>query len=276
MKVIFLNISFLLFSLSLIGQTDPEPDTISSKDTISMLIDTTTNPVDSVLVIDDRPHNKYGGLMQDDPAYNRRYPLWQPAARVAFTNVVNWVVVRYLFNFEWARISSQTWKNNLKGPWVWDKDRFGVNFIGHPHTGNYYFNTARSNGYNFWQCFPFAVGGSAMWELFGEKDPPSKNDIINTPISGMFLGEVLYRISSNILDDRARGGNRVFREILAGLINPPRAFNRLTQGKMFRVLSKEVYQKEPLNITISAGVHKINTENHFGSGSHQRHFEFTV
>jgi hypothetical protein len=106
-----------------------------------------------------------------------------------------------------------------------------------------------------------------MWELFGEKDPPSKNDIINTPVSGMFLGEVLYRISSNILDDRSRGANRVFREILAGFINPPRAFNRLTQGKMFRVTGKEVYQKEPLNITLSGGVHRVNENNHFGTGS---------
>jgi hypothetical protein len=106
-----------------------------------------------------------------------------------------------------------------------------------------------------------------MWEYFGENTKPSRNDIINTPISGAFLGEVLYRISSNILDDRARGANRVWREIFAGIINPPRALNRLSQGKMFRVTTKEVYQKEPLNITLSAGIHKVNTNNRFGTGS---------
>ena len=82
----------------------------------------------------------------------------------------------------------------------------------------------------------------------------------------MFLGEVLYRISSNILDDRAKGVNRVWREIIAGVINPPRALNRLTQGKMFRVTTKEVYQKEPLNITLSGGIHKVNENNKFGTG----------
>jgi len=210
--------------------------------------------------------NSYGDLLNDDPEYNRRYPVWIPAVRVAMTPAVNWVLARYIKNYDWARISPATWKKNLQGPWVWDKDGFGTNFIGHPHTGNYYFNTARSNGYTFWQSFPFAVGGSLIWELFGENEPPSKNDIINTPISGMFLGEVLYRISSNILDDRTRGANRVFREILAGVINPPRAFNRLTQGKMFRVTSKEVYQKEPLNITLSGGAHRVNNQNHFGTG----------
>src|SRR5205085_12555007 len=136
----------------------------------------------------------------------------------------------------------------LKSGFVWDDDRFGINFIGHPHSGNYYFNIARSNGYSFWTSFPFAVGGSLMWELFGENTEASRNDIINTPISGAFLGEILYRLSSNILDDRTRGRERFFRELIAGLLNPPRGLNRLTQGKMFRVTPGEVYQKEPLNI----------------------------
>jgi hypothetical protein len=267
---IFLLIFFIIrFNVETIAQIQSYTDSSSSKikDTAVLII-----PGSGKIAGKEKPdtvipgHNIYGDLLNDDPVYNRRYPVWVPATRVVFTNVVNWVVVRYLFKYDWAKISSETWKKNLKGPWVWDNDRFGINFIGHPHTGNYYFNIARSNGYSFWQSFPFAVGGSLMWELFGEKDPPSKNDIINTPVSGMFLGEILYRISSNILDDRARGGNRIFREILAGIINPPRAFNRLTQGKMFRVTSKEVYQKEPLNITFNAGVHKVNTNNHFGTG----------
>ncbi|HUP13258.1 MAG TPA: DUF3943 domain-containing protein, partial [Niastella sp.] len=157
-------------------------------------------------------HNAYGDLLNDDPVYNKRYPVWVPALGILRTNVINWATSRYLFNFDWARISTETWKQNLRGPWVWDKDRFGINFIGHPHTGSMYFNEARSNGYNFYQSLPFTLAGSAMWELFGEKDPPSKNDIINTTLSGAFLGEVFYRISSNILDDRDRGASRVFRE----------------------------------------------------------------
>jgi hypothetical protein len=87
----------------------------------------------------------------------------------------------------------------------------------------------------------------------------------------MFLGEIFYRLSSNILDDRKRGTERVFRELLAGIINPTRALNRLTQGKMFRITKKEVYQKEPLNITLSGGLHVINDkkgkDNLFGTGS---------
>src|SRR4030095_1920160 len=50
------------------------------------------------------------------------------------------------------------------------------------------------------------------------------------------------------------------------IINPTRALNRFAQKKMFRHTPYEVYQKKPLNITVSAGVHKQNTDNKFGSG----------
>ncbi len=268
MKKIILSIILVFISGASFAQTVPATNTILMADTtITPAVDGNGIPKGEKVEFHKPGHNMYGDLLNDDPVYNKRYPVWIPASRVVLTNVVNWGMVRYVYKYDWARISPSTWKKNLKGPWVWDNDRFGMNFLGHPHTGNYYFNTARANGFTFGQSFPFAVGGSLIWELFGEKDPPSRNDIINTPISGMFLGEILYRISSNILNDRTRGVNRVFREFLAGIINPPRAFNRLTQGKMFRVTGKEVYQKEPLNITMSAGMHKVNENNHFGTGS---------
>ncbi len=57
------------------------------------------------------------------------------------------------------------------------------------------------------------------------------------------------------------------REVVAGLIDPMRGFNRLIQGRAHRLLNKEVYQKEPLNITVSAGLHKINEDkSFFGTG----------
>jgi Domain of unknown function (DUF3943) len=297
MKIVFFLIYLLNCYLVTMAQDQAVTDSTSSTSrysTASLLIEDTTSfiPVNetsklisdstnlivtnhskpqkekfSDTLIHDALHNMYGDLLNDDPVYNQRYPWWIPATRVVTANAFNWAVSRYIFNFDWAKISTTTWKTNLRSGFVWDNDHFGTNFIGHPHSGNIYFNIARSNGYSFWQSLPFAIEGSLMWEYFGENALPSKNDIINTPISGMFLGEVLYRISSNILDDRVRGGQRILREIVAGILNPPRALNRLTQGKMFRVASKEVYQKEPLNITISAGLHKVNINNKFGTGT---------
>ncbi len=212
-------------------------------------------------------HNMYGDLLRDDPAYNKRYPWYIVSGRILFANTVNWAAAKYIYKADWTSSGAKDWNNAFKKGPEWDHDGFGINFIGHPHTGNYYYNIARSNGYSFWASFPFVLQGSLTWEYFGENTRPSYNDLINTPLSGMFLGEIFYRISSNVLDDRTRGTERVFREILAGIINPPRAFNRLTQGKMKRVTNREVYQKEPLNITVNAGAARINSGSKFGTGS---------
>jgi hypothetical protein len=219
-------------------------------------------------LIDSTIQNKYGDLLKDDPEYNKKYPLWIPAAEVIGALVLTWSIDRYIIKGDYAYIGLSTWKSNINEGWEWDKDRFGVNFIGHPYSGTLSFNAGRSNGYNYFQSFGLAVGGSLMWEYFGENTRPSYNDIINTPINGAFLGEILYRLSSNILDDRTRGAERVFREIAAGLVDPVRGFNRLLQGKTFTKTNKEVYQKEPLNISLFAGIHRINdSQGFFGPGT---------
>ena len=265
------NIFLLILSLSELLASAQNKDSIPASQSVDSTraaeaVVSTSPTVDSSIL-----YNKYGDLLNDDPLYNPRKPVFITAVRVLSTDVFNWAVARYVYKFDWAKVSPSDWKNSFKKGPEWDSDGFGINFIGHPHTGSFYFNVARTNGYSFWQSLPFAIQGSLTWEYFGENTRPSYNDLINTPISGMFLGEIFYRLSSNVLDDRTRGAQRVFREILAGIINPTRALNRLTQGKMFRVTNKEVYQKEPLNITLSGGFHvvndKVGSDNKFGTGS---------
>jgi len=106
-----------------------------------------------------------------------------------------------------------------------------------------------------------------MYEYFGENTLPSINDVVNTPVSGAFIGQILYRLSSNILDDRATGTRRLFLELAAAAVNPSRAFSRLTSGAVFRNTSKEIYQKEPLNSTLSTGMRMLNRGHSFGTGS---------
>lgn len=216
-------------------------------------------------------HNRYGDLLNDDTAYNRRSPWYVVSGRVLASNVFNWALAKYVYKFDWPSSGPDDWKRNFREGPHWDADRFSINFIGHPHTGSYYYNVARSNGYGYWGSIPFAIQGSLTWEFLGENEQPSWNDMINTPVSGAFLGEIFYRVSSNILDDRTRGFERVLRELVAGAIDPTRALNRLTQGKMFRVTNREVYQKEPMNLTLAAGLHKVNNRpgegNHFGTGA---------
>jgi len=272
--IIFLSSTCLLAQVTPVDTIKPGNGPVKEqlkqiKDAKKTVKDSTAGgqPVKNPL-IDTTIQNKYGDLLNDDPKYNKRYPFWKPLVGVIGVNVFTWSMDRFIFNESFSHIGPATWKYNLRKGWEWDDDRFGVNFVAHPYTGSMYFNQARSQGYGYVQSIPFAATGSLMWEYFGENTRPSYNDIINTTANGAFLGEIFYRLSSNILDDRATGGNRVFREIMAGLVDPVRGLNRLLQGKTFRKTTTEVYQKEPLNITLFAGIHKINVDNNtiFGNG----------
>jgi Domain of unknown function (DUF3943) len=299
MKAICTSVFLLLISVFLYAQKVTPHDTTKAilKDTIvpakgnpneqlkeikekkvKQLSDSTGNEPKKSALVDTTVQNKYGDLLDDDTAYNRKYPLWIPLFETVGANAFVWSMDRYVMNYDFARIGKETWKNNLSKGWEWDVDRFGINFLAHPYSGTISFNAGRANGYNYIQSAAFAVGGSLMWEYFGENTRPSYSDIINTPINGAFIGEILYRLSSNILDDRTTGLQRVSRELLAGLIDPMRGLNRILQGKTFRRTNKEVYQKEPLNISLYAGVHKINEGITpvigKGSGSNMINFQF--
>ncbi len=296
-KAVFIVLVLLSFSLFLKGQdvAPQNPKKVAPNDTIvpgkgtreiqikkidsvkvKKLSDSAGNEPRKSVLVDTTKQNKYGDLLDDDTAYNKRYPFWIPATEVLGAVTLTWALDRYVLNADYARTGFKSWNVNLTQGWEWDNDRFGVNFIGHPYSGTLSYNAGRSNGYNFYQSFGLAVGGSLLWEYFGENTRPSYNDIIYTPVNGTFFGEILYRLSSNVLDDRTRGGERVFREIAAALIDPMRGFNRLIQGKSFRITNKEVYEKEPINISLYGGVRKIDDVPYsiFGKGTYSEMFNF--
>src|SRR6266513_5579409 len=84
------------------------------------------------------PHKNY--LRNDDPLYNKRYPLWIPILEVPLTNGLIWSYDRYIINASYAQISTETVKDNFKNGWAWDTDDFPTNFSLHPYTGSLYFN----------------------------------------------------------------------------------------------------------------------------------------
>jgi len=214
---------------------------------------------DGIFPMDDSiKYNMYGDLLDDNPLYEHKSPVWLAALRVTFANVSTWAIDRYVFNYDFARVGMDTWKHNFKTGWEWDVDRFGMNYFFHPYSGGMYFNAARANGFSFYESVPFAFLGSLEWEYFGENTLPSYNDFINTPVNGTFLGEILYRLGSNILDDQTTGMSRVSREAAVALLSPTRFLSRLVHGDLGRVTPDEAYQKEPLNITLSAGYHRVN------------------
>lgn len=180
---------------------------------------------------------------------------WLAVGEVFGLNMAVWGFDRFIVNEDFAHINWQTIKHNFrKGP-VWDTDKFSTNLFSHPYHGSLYFNAARSNGLNFWQSVPFSAGGSLMWEFFMENEPPSINDMLATTFGGMELGEITYRLSDLFIDNRAGGAERVGREVLAGIISPVRAINRLVTGEAWRHSRSKgrSYASVPVNFIVNVG-----------------------
>jgi len=165
-----------------------------------------------------------------DCTIEKNFP--RAAAEVVLVQLIPWSVNRFMRDAEWAKISPDSWLQNLENPWKWDNNHFVNNQVSHPYHGNLYYNSGRSNGYSFWESSLFAFGGSLTWEYFGEVWAPSPNDQWNTSLGGITIGESLWRLSSLTLDDTAIGFERTLRETGAFLLNPVRGFNRLLDGKM--------------------------------------------
>jgi hypothetical protein len=194
-----------------------------------------------------------------DIAYYAKKNSWEAALQVFSLNIGVWGYNRYIMNGSFARIDIHTIKKNLSHPFVWDNDQMSTNMFAHPYHGNLYFNSARSQGFNYWKSGLFILGGSAMWELFMENEYPSFNDIIATPIGGMALGEVLYRTSDLILDDRRSGLPRLGSEVAGFLIAPTRGLTRIINGDAWRVraTSGRQFVKPAVSIEVSAGVRAL-------------------
>jgi hypothetical protein len=131
---------------------------------------------------------------------------WQAAGGIVVTNWIPWAYNWYVQRWAWANVGMETWGQNLRQGFTWDNDSFFDNQLLHPYHGSMYQHSARAAGYGFWSSFPFVTAGSATWELFGENIQASFNDLINTTIGGMALGEVTYRLS--VLLRSGGGGGR--------------------------------------------------------------------
>jgi Domain of unknown function (DUF3943) len=133
---------------------------------------------------------------------------WRAASWVMGINGLLWFYNWHVQGSSWANVGTQSWWENVHGGFTWDDDVFGVNQLGHPYHGSHYFNAARSSGYDFWGSTAFAAAGSLTWELFWENVRPSTNDLINTTLGGIALGEVSYRMYTLLSSGRSRAPGR--------------------------------------------------------------------
>ena len=166
-------------------------------------------------------------LAQTPPTSPSAHPrFWQAVSAVAAINGLTWFYNWHVQRWAWANVGTESWWTNLRSGFAWDDDAFGANQVAHPYHGNLYFNAARGSGYGFWGSTPFVVAGSLGWELFTEKVRPSLNDLINTTLGGIALGEVAYRMSTLFTSDRGTAG----RQIGAFLIDPISRTQSLIHG----------------------------------------------
>ncbi len=181
---------------------------------------------------------------------------WVAAAEATSVNLLVFSFNRFVMNEEFAHINFHTIRNNFRR-FVWDNDCFTTNLFAHPYHGNLYFNSARSNGLNFWESIPYAFGGSMMWELFGEREPPAINDLMATTMGGTCIGEITNRISHTILNDRTQGFGRFLREAAALIVNPIQGFNRLVRGEAWHVKQKNYlyhdFDRIPVHLDFAVG-----------------------
>jgi len=186
----------------------------------------------------------------------------QAATQILGLNIGIWAFNRFVTKSDFAYIDTHTIKANLTHKWVWDNDLMGTNMFLHPYQGALSFNSARSQGYNYWTSGLYAFGGSAMWELFLESEYPSFNDMIVTPIGGAALGEVLYRTSDLVLNDRLTGLPRWGSELAGFLISPTRALTRILTGdaRRVRTTTGKQFGTPDVNIEVSVGVRTLELE----------------
>jgi hypothetical protein len=186
----------------------------------------------------------------------KKHPWWA-LAEVTGINVGVQLFDRYVTTEDFAQTTLRTIRQNFERGMVWDNDYFHMNMFMHPYHGNLYFNAARTNGLTYWESAPYALFGSAMWEFFGEADPPAINDIFATTCGGMAIGEMTHRLSRTVLDDRARGFRRFLREAAAAIINPIQGLHRIISGDAWRVKSSHYryhdFRQIPIDASVSIG-----------------------
>lgn len=78
----------------------------------------------------------------------------------------------------------------------WDGDRWEINVIGHGLMGSELYVRARLCGFGALGSLAWTAGASAVWEygFEGNAVRPSALDLVWTPLAGMALGELRYRV----------------------------------------------------------------------------------
>jgi hypothetical protein len=168
--------------------------------------------------------------------WGARHSPFMAGLEVVTINLVTWGLNHFVRDADFTGVYPRTWWENISGGFEYDRNLFSTNVMDHPFHGSLYHNAGRSNGLRFWSTVPYTIGGSLMWECCAETHPMALNDLVNTSLGGIALGEATYRLSSAVLDNEAGGAARFGRETAGFVLNPIRGFNRMVSGRAFRTM----------------------------------------
>ena len=168
--------------------------------------------------------------------WGARHSPFMAGLEVITINLVTWGINHWFRDADFTRVYPATWWENISSGFEYDGNLFSTNVMDHPIHGSLYHSAGRSNGLRFWSTVPYTIGGSLMWECCAETHPMALNDVINTSLGGIALGEATYRLSSAVLDNEAGGAARFGRETAAFVLNPIRGFNRMVSGRAFQTM----------------------------------------
>jgi hypothetical protein len=163
---------------------------------------------------------------EDLPVRRKSYGV--PAAEILLGNL-SLSVGAYAAGLDWATRDSDTWFDQLGQSWELDDDAYTTNQLAHPVMGSFMFSAARSSGHDFWVSGLYAGAGSMLWEAVLENEVPSVNDMITTPIGGMFIGEAVHRFGRALLY-KGYGRPNLVRRMAAGILDPVGELNRRAYG----------------------------------------------
>lgn len=127
----------------------------------------------------------------------------------------------------WASGSFDNYGSNMKRAFtsvpVLDKDKWYINYVGHPYTGAVYYNAVRSQNATVLQSSLFGLGHTLLWEYVIESglEQPSIQDLIVTPVTGILLGELIHRGTMAM----ARNGFKWYEATAVLIINPMYVLN---------------------------------------------------
>jgi hypothetical protein len=150
--------------------------------------------------------------------------------------------------------------DNVSQGFEYDEDSFKTNFFAHPYHGSLYWGAARGAGLSFWESLPFPWIGSLMWEFMGETQAPSPNDFIDTSYGGTVIGEALFRLANEVLDDSVSGSERTWREIGAASLSPMYGLQRVTDARAWRT-GPPPKRKKRVNVRVEGGINRLSAEN---------------